>query len=332
MGSHLDSQPSGGRYDGALGVAAALEVLRTLDDFGIRSKRTVCAVNFTNEEGARFRPALTGSSVLCGKTVLEEALGSLDAEGKSLESALAAGGFAGSEPLFPPAGIHSFLELHIEQGPILERERALLGAVTGIFGIRWLRARFIGPGGHSGTTPMNRRSDPVLAAARLIEAVNKIGLEGGDRARATVGRVETIPNSVNSIATEVAVHAETRAPTEAEVDGLARKAAEKAASIAEELSLRLDLSQTFRLPSTSFEPFMVETVRRAAGRLNCKCLDLVSGAGHDAANLAMIAPAAMIFVPCRGGLSHVPEESVEPAWAEAGANALLLSVLELALS
>jgi N-carbamoyl-L-amino-acid hydrolase len=178
---------------------------------------------------------------------------------------------------------------------------------------------------------MEGRADPVVGAARLIEAASRLGLEGGGMARATVGRLEISPNSINSIASEVAAHAEFRAPTDAEVAALSERLAGEARAVALELGLSASVETTFQLPATAFDPEAVETVRRAARALGLGCKDMLSGAGHDAANLSKLAPAAMIFIPCRGGVSHAPGESITPAWAEAGANALLLSVLEKAM-
>ncbi|MDR1487193.1 MAG: M20 family metallo-hydrolase [Deltaproteobacteria bacterium] len=330
-GSHLDSQPSAGRFDGTYGVLAGLEVLRTLDDFAILTTRPVGVACFTNEEGARFTPAMMGSSVLTGVFPLQQALDAVDSNGLRLGDELIASGFAGSGSIFGPADVHTAFELHIEQGARLEKEGLLLGAVTGIFGITWFEVQLLGPGGHSGTTPMAARCDPVVGAGRLIEAVARIGLAGGEEARATVGRVAVFPNSINSIASKAIVNVEFRCPGQVQLDDFEKQLFKSTSEIAGELGLAWSLVKTFNLAPVTFDPEAVETIKRAAKTLGLGCLSLSSGAGHDAGNLARLAPTAMIFIPCHDGLSHVPEENIEPQWAQAGANALLLSILEKAL-
>jgi N-carbamoyl-L-amino-acid hydrolase len=306
---------------------AGLEALRSLDDRSIATRRAIGLINFTNEEGARFSPAMTGSSVLAGTLPLEAALSSVDSGGQRLGDLLAASGQAGEGLALPPGPVEMAFELHIEQGPVLEREGLPIGLVEGVFGISWHEIVFSGPGGHSGTVPCDARIDPVLGAARLVEAVACIGRKGGEGVRATVGRISAHPGSINSIAARAIVSAELRSPIGKELASLEMALKGAAKSIAASLGLGLSVKKTFHCDPAAFDKRALAVAEKAAKALGLGFRAMVSGAGHDAVNVSKLAPTAMIFIPCVGGRSHVPEESVPREWAENGANVLLLSLL-----
>lgn len=330
IGSHLDSQPGGGRYDGALGVIAGLEVLRVAAKE--RPQRSIELVNWTDEEGARFGVSCIGSSVYAGRLGLDEALALTDAAGVTVGEALTGLGAvgAGSSAPAPPGGErpHAYLELHIEQGPILEAEAKTIGAVESIVGIRWLKVRIIGASGHAGTTPAQGRRDPMVAAAELILRVGEIAAGQGPTARGTVCTIDAEPNAGSVIAGEVTVLVDFRHAEEA---GLA--------AMVEQLELMLEelRGRGFAcgcVPAWVQEPFamdrdLVDLVAAQAEALGHGMMRMPSGAGHDAGYLTVVAPTAMVFVPCAAGVSHNPRESISPEDAAAGAAVLLRSTLAL---
>ena len=325
MGSHLDSQPSGGKFDGALGVLAGLEVMRALNEHGIETAAPVELINWTDEEGARFGHSLMGSGVWAGvyDQAATEALTDLDGHtvGKSLDL-----GFRGPEPARPfPAD--SYFELHIEQGPILEREDAQIGIVTGAQAQVWYDVVATGQDSHAGTTPPSTRRDALVCAARVIDLVDRMMRARGEDGRGTVGRLVVLPNSSNVIPGEVRFSVEFRHPDPAEVDRLAAQFPREAGFIARDCGVALKTTELFRIPAQPFDAACVGLVRQAAARLGLRAREIVSGAGHDAVYVARHVPTAMIFVPCRDGLSHNEAEWIEPEQAAAGCQVLFEAVV-----
>jgi N-carbamoyl-L-amino-acid hydrolase len=326
MGSHLDSQPSGGKFDGALGVMAGLEVMRTLNDLGVTTEAPLELVNWTDEEGSRFGHSLMGSGVWAGVYSLEKVQALADLEGVTVQSALEGIGYAGSEPAKPfPAD--AYFELHIEQGPILERENRQIGIVTGAQAQVWYDAVCIGQDSHAGTTPPSARKDALVAAARIIDLVDHMMRELGDDGRGTVGQLQVLPNSRNVIPGEVRFSVEFRHPNEEVVAGLATRFEERAHLLARACGVGLALTELFRIPAQPFDPACVELVRQGAARLGFPAREIVSGAGHDAVYVARHVPTAMIFTPCKDGLSHNEAESIEPVEAETGCQVLFEAVV-----
>jgi N-carbamoyl-L-amino-acid hydrolase len=326
FGSHLDSQPSGGKFDGALGVIAGLEVMHSLNDFGIVTEAPLELVNWTDEEGSRFGHSLMGSGVWTG--VFDEAatFALRDEEGVSVRGALDSLGLAGPEPAraFPA---DAYFELHIEQGPILEREARRIGIVTGAQAQVWYDAVAIGQDSHAGTTPPSARRDALLCAARVIDLVDRMMRARGEDGRGTVGRLTVIPNSCNVIPGEVRFSVEFRHPQQAEMERLAAQFPREAGFIARDCGVTLQLTELFRIPAQPFDPSCVDLVRQATARLGFSAREIVSGAAHDAVYVARHVPTAMIFTPCKDGLSHNEAESILPEEAEAGCQVLFDAVV-----
>lgn len=329
FGSHLDSQPSGGRFDGALGVMAGLEVMRTLDELGLQTEAPLELVNWTDEEGSRFGQSLMGSGVWAGQydEARIQALRDTDSAsvGDALD-ALDAIGYRGPEPAcaFPA---DSYFELHIEQGPILEGERKTIGVVTAAQAQIWYSAVVTGQDAHAGTTPPSARRDALVCAARIVDLVDCLMRARGESGRGTVGRLQVLPNSGNTIPGEVRFSVEFRHPDTAEIARLDAEFRAAATAIAAVANTPLALAELFRVPAQPFDPGCVALVRDAAARLGLASRDIVSGAGHDAVSLAARIPSAMIFTPCKDGLSHNEAESIEPHEAEAGCQVLFEAVL-----
>jgi N-carbamoyl-L-amino-acid hydrolase len=326
FGSHLDSQPSGGKFDGALGVLAGLEVMRSLNELGIVTEAPLELVNWTDEEGSRFGHSLMGSGVWAGVYKLEEACALTDVEGVSVGVALDGIGYRGPEAAerFPA---DAYFELHIEQGPILEQEGKQIGIVTGAQAQVWYDAVAIGTESHAGTTPPSARRDALVCAARIVDLVDRMMRACGEAGRGTVGQLLVSPNSRNVIPGEVRFSVEFRHPDETEVGRLDAQFMKDAKTIASECGLKLELNRLFRIPAQPFDPGCIELVRQAAARLGYSAREIVSGAGHDAVYVARHVPTAMIFTPCKDGLSHNEAESMLPEEAEAGAQVLFESVL-----
>jgi len=326
MGSHLDSQPSGGKFDGALGVIAGLEVMQSLNDLAITTEAPIELVNWTDEEGSRFGHSLMGSGVWAGVYTRDKAYALADTEGVTVEQALDSIGYRGAEPAKPfPAD--AYFELHIEQGPILEREEKQIGIVTGAQAQVWYDAVATGQDSHAGTTPPSARRDALVAAARIIDLVDRTMRARGEDGRGTVGQLLVAPNSRNVVPGEVRFSVEFRHPNGQEVDSIAAEFPPAAAAIAAEAGITWNLTELFRIPPQPFDPACVDLVRQAASRLGLSAREIVSGAGHDAVYVARHVPTAMIFTPCKDGLSHNEAESIEPAEAEAGAQVLFEAVL-----
>ena len=329
LGSHLDTQPTGGKFDGALGVMAALEVLRSLNDFDIKTRHPIEIVSWTNEEGSRFAPAMTASGVFAGVLKLEDALDIRDVDGKAIGAELDRIGFAGAEPV-GGRPIHAFFELHIEQGPILEEEGIDIGVVTAANGQKWYEITLTGVESHAGPTPMKRRKDALVGAARVVELVNKIGHDHDPAACATVGMVQVHPNSRNVIPGRVFVTVDFRHPDGAKLDSMDAALRKGLEEIATGAGLRYQVEMVANFPPQPFEASCIQAVRNAIARLGYTSRDITSGAGHDAVYLARVCPTSMIFTPCVDGISHNEAENMTPEWASAGADVLLHAVLEKA--
>ena len=329
LGSHLDTQPTGGKFDGALGVMAALEVLRSLNDLDIKTRHPIEIVSWTNEEGSRFAPAMTASGVFAGVLKLEDALDIRDVDGKAIGAELDRIGFAGAEPV-GGRPIHAFFELHIEQGPILEEEGIDIGVVTAANGQKWYEITLTGVESHAGPTPMKRRKDALVGAARVVELVNKIGHDHDPAACATVGMVQVHPNSRNVIPGRVFVTVDFRHPDGAKLDSMDAALRKGLEEIATGAGLRYEVEMVANFPPQPFEASCIQAVRNAIARLGYTSRDITSGAGHDAVYLARVCPTSMIFTPCVDGISHNEAENMTPEWASAGADVLLHAVLEKA--
>jgi N-carbamoyl-L-amino-acid hydrolase len=325
-GSHIDTQPTGGKFDGNFGVLAGLEVLRTLNDRGIQTQAPLEVVVWTNEEGSRFVPVMMGSGVFTGAFPLEHVLGQTDTEGKTVGDELKKIGYAGTTPCrhFP---IKAYFEAHIEQGPILEASDTVIGVVTGALGQRWYDVVVTGMEAHAGPTPMELRKDALLAAATLVQNVNQIALSHAPHARATVGWLDVYPNSRNVIPGTVKFSVDMRAADDEVLGSMdwALKAA--CAKLQEEGRVRAEVKQVVYFPPQPFDTEQVGAVRNAAAQLGFSHKDIVSGAGHDAVYLAGVTPTAMIFIPCKDGISHNEIEDALPEHIEAGCNVLLQAML-----
>jgi N-carbamoyl-L-amino-acid hydrolase len=329
LGSHLDTQPSGGKFDGALGVLAALEAVRTLNDLDIKTKHPIEIAMWTNEEGARFAPPMVASGVFAGVFAFDWCLERTDADGRVFGSELERIGYAGPAPV-GGRPVRAYFELHIEQGPILEEEGIDIGIVTAANGQKWYEITLTGFESHAGPTPMNRRKDALVGAARVIELVNRIGHGHDPSACATVGMVQVYPNSRNVIPGQVFLTVDLRHPDAdrlASMDAALRTGVE---DITRTTQLTCELKPILDFPPTLFETSCVEAVRSAAKRLGYTTREITSGAGHDAVYMARVCPTAMIFTPCVGGISHNEREDIKPEWASAGADVLIQAALEKA--
>ncbi|MCE2969963.1 MAG: Zn-dependent hydrolase [Burkholderiales bacterium] len=329
-GSHIDTQPNGGKFDGNYGVLAGLEVVRTLNDAGIRTRAPLELCIWTNEEGSRFAPVMMGSGVYCGAFTLDHALAARDRDGVSVAEALAASGFAGDVPAAVADGAQRFaayFEAHIEQGPVLEGAGCTIGVVSGALGQRWFDVTVAGQEAHAGPTPMPLRRDALYTAAQLMQQVVEIARQRAPDGRGTVGYVDVFPNSRNVIPGRVKFSVDFRHPDDA---GLAAmEAALRAAveRIAADGKVRIEVQQVVYFPPTPFDAELQESIRAAALARGHSQMALPSGAGHDAIYVARTAPAAMIFVPCKDGISHNEIEDAKPEDLAAGANVLLDAML-----
>ncbi len=328
-GSHLDTQPTGGRFDGVYGVLAGLEVIRTLNDHGIETEAPVEAVVWTNEEGARFAPAMIASGVFAGVFDLDYAHALTDPDGKSLGAELERIGYKG-EAECGGREVKAYFEAHIEQGPILEAEAKPVGVVTGAQGQRWFEVTVTGAESHAGTTPMNRRRDALAGAAHMVGEVQRIATSRPPHAVSTVGVLNSSPNSRNTIPGSVFFTVDLRHPEDDTLSAMAAELRAACQGIAKEAGLACELDEIWYFAPIVFDADCVAAVRQGAGALGYDHLDIVSGAGHDACYLAKVAPTGMIFVPCKDGISHSEIESAEPDDLAAGCNVLLHAILERA--
>ena len=329
MGSHVDSVPTGGKYDGQLGVLCALETIRALSAHGVRTRHPVTLAIFTNEEGARFQPAMIASGVLAGKIALEDAYNARDRDGLRLADELERIGYLGPEPCVPRA-FRAYLELHIEQGPRLEEEGLSVGVVEGIVAISWSRLTLHGVQDHAGPTPMRSRHDALVAAAEVVTGVRRIATELGGDLVTTVGSLVVSPNIVNAIPGRVALSIDMRDPEDATLDRALPLLDRVVQEACEREGVRYELEHYWRVPRTPFDAGVVAAVERAAKASGAGWRRILSGAGHDAQYMAALGPAGMVFVPSRGGRSHCEEEFTPMDDIESGANTLFLAALELA--
>ena len=328
-GSHLDTQPTGGKFDGVYGVLAGLECLRVIAEQQIELQHPVELVVWTNEEGARFPPACMGSGVWAGELDINDIYQVKDNAGISVEQALSQTGFRG-EMKADPRPVKASFELHIEQGPILEKEHKDIGIVTGIQGVRWYKLRLFGNPCHAGPTPMPDRQDPVQALSPILRACFECAHINSPWGRATVGEIKTLPGSPNTVPEVVEVHIDLRHPLEHILDNMDKAFKASVNDYCQEYDVKYEIEPVWRADVTIFDENCVETVRQATETLGYRNMDMVSGAGHDSLYTARVVPTSMIFVPCKDGLSHNEAEFAEPEHLAAGANVLLMSILNSA--
>lgn len=330
VGSHLDTQPTGGKYDGVLGVLGALEILRTLNDLDIKTKHPIVLANWTNEEGTRYPPAMLGSAVFAGILDLDWAYAQKDADGLLLGDELKRIGWCGDEEV-GARKMHAFFELHIEQGPILEAEQKDIGIVTHGQGLSWTEITITGKESHTGTTPMPMRKNAGLGMARVIDLVDQIALSHAPHAMGAVGHIEIYPNSRNVIPGQAVFTVDFRCPDEAVLRTMEAKLQEGATKICGEMGLDITLNSVGGFDPVTFDEGCVSALRNAAQNLGYSHKDIVSGAGHDACWINRVAPTAMVMCPCVDGLSHNEAEEISKEWAAAGADVLLGAVIETAI-
>ncbi|MCP8894114.1 Zn-dependent hydrolase [Shinella daejeonensis] len=329
VGSHLDTQPTGGKYDGVLGVLSGLEVVRSLNDLGIETKHPIVVTNWTNEEGARFAPAMLASGVFAGVHSQDYAYGRKDPEGRTFGEELKRIGWAGDEEV-GARKMHAYFEYHIEQGPILESEKKDIGVVTHCQGLWWLEFTLTGREAHTGSTPMALRVNAGLAMARILEMVQTVAMESQPGAVGGVGQMVFSPNSRNVLPGTVVFTVDIRSPDQGKLDGMRARIEAEAPEICEALGVGCSVEAVGHFDPVTFDPALVETVRKAANDLGYSHMNIISGAGHDACWAARVAPATMIMCPCVGGLSHNEAEDISKEWAAAGADVLLHAVIETA--
>ncbi|MEQ8599802.1 MAG: Zn-dependent hydrolase [Devosia sp.] len=329
VGSHLDTQPTGGKYDGVLGVLGGLEVIRSLNDLGIKTRHPIVVTNWTNEEGTRFAPAMLASGVFAGMHELDWAFDRKDAEGLRFGDELERIGWKGEEQV-GARKMHAFFELHIEQGPILEAEGKDIGVVTHGQGLWWLEVTLTGKDAHTGSTPMNMRVNAGLGMARVTEAVHRIAMAHQPNAVGAVGQANVYPNSRNVIPGKAVFTIDIRSPELDKLTSMREQIEAEAAKIAEELGLGLSIEPTGHFDPVTFDENCVKAVRDAADRLGYSHRNIVSGAGHDACWINRLYPTAMVMCPCVDGLSHNEDEDISKEWATAGADVLFHAVVETA--
>jgi beta-ureidopropionase / N-carbamoyl-L-amino-acid hydrolase len=328
-GSHIDTQPTGGKFDGNYGVLAGLEVVRTLNEHGIRTEAPIEVAFWTNEEGSRFVPVMMGSGVFCGAFSLETAYAARDVDGKSVGDELARIGYRGDQvPGMHPIG--AYFETHIEQGPVLEDADKVIGVVPAVMGLSWYDCTVTGMEAHAGPTPMPLRRDALQVATTIMQEVVAIANRYPPYGRGTVGMVQVFPNSRNVIPGSVKFSIDLRNVTDALLDTMHGEIEAFIECTRRETGLAIDLARVSYYPPCPFHPDCVDAVRAATDKLGYSTMDVVSGAGHDAIYVARLAPAGMIFVPCKDGISHNEIEDAQPAHLEAGCNVLLYAMLERA--
>ena len=329
VGSHLDTQPTGGKYDGVLGVLAGLEIIRTLNDQGIETKHPIVIVNFTNEEGTRFPPAMVASGVFAGVHSLDWAYSREDSEGKTFGEELKRINWIGDEEV-GSRKMKAFFELHIEQGPILELEEKEIGVVTHGQGLSWLEITLTGKESHTGSTPMPMRVNAGLGMARITQLVDEIAHNYEPNAVGAIGQCDIYPNSRNIIPGKAVFTVDFRHPEKSIITSMEEELRLGAEKIAKEIGLTLEIESVGGFDPVTFDPNCVAMIRASAEKLGYGYRDLVSGAGHDACWINKVAPTAMVMCPCVGGLSHNEAEEITQKWASAGADVLLHSVLDSA--
>ncbi|TPJ32468.1 Zn-dependent hydrolase [Mesorhizobium sp. B2-8-3] len=329
VGSHLDTQPTGGKYDGVLGVLGGLEVVRSLNDLGIKTRHPIVVTNWTNEEGARFAPAMMASGVFAGVLDQADVYQHVDKDGKKFGEELERIGWKGTEKV-GDRKIHAFFELHIEQGPILEDEGIDIGVVTHGQGLKWLQVTLTGKEAHTGSTPMPKRRNAGLGMARVIELVHEIAMDYQPDAVGAVGHMQAYPNSRNIIAGRTVFTIDIRSPEKEVLDAMDGRIREGIDTICDALDIQYKIEQVGHFDPVTFDKNCVKAIRDAADRLGYSHRNIVSGAGHDACWINRVAPTAMVMCPCVDGLSHNEAEEITKEWASAGADVLFHAVVETA--
>ncbi len=329
VGSHLDTQPTGGKYDGVLGVLGGLEIIRTLNDLGIRTKHPIVVTNWTNEEGTRFAPAMLASGVFAGRHQLDWAYDRVDAKGLRFGDELERIGWKGDEEV-GARKMHAFFELHIEQGPILEAEGKDIGVVTHGQGLRWIECTVTGKDSHTGSTPMNMRKNAGRGLARITELVHEIAMKNQPGAVGAIGHIDVYPNSRNVIPGKVVFTVDMRSHLPDKLHGMESELMARAPGLCEEIGVGFEAEVVGQFEPPAFDETCVKAVRDAAERLGYSHMDIISGAGHDACWINDVAPTAMVMCPCVDGLSHNEAEEISKDWATAGTDVLLHAVVETA--
>ena len=329
VGSHLDTQPTGGRYDGVLGVLGGLELVRTLNDLGVKTKRPIVVTNWTNEEGTRFAPAMLASGVFAGTYTKEWALGREDAEGLKFGDELERIGWQGDETV-GDRKMHAFFELHIEQGPILEAEEKDVGIVTHGQGLRWVQCTVTGKASHTGSTPMHMRRNAGRGLAQITELVHEIAMKHQPNAVGAIGHIDIYPNSRNVIPEKAVFTVDFRSHVLETLEAMVKELGDRAPEMCEALGCSFDSEIAGAFDPPEFDRDCVDAVRRAAERLGYSYKEIVSGAGHDACWINRVYPTAMVMSPCEDGLSHNEAEKISKEWAEKSANVLMHAVVETA--
>jgi beta-ureidopropionase / N-carbamoyl-L-amino-acid hydrolase len=329
VGSHLDTQPTGGRYDGVLGVLGGLEVVRTLNDLGIRTRHPIVVTNWTNEEGTRFAPAMLASGVFAGVLDRDWAYDRVDAKGKRFGDELERIGWKGDETV-GARKMHAFFELHIEQGPILEAEGKDVGVVTHGQGLRWIECTVTGKGQHTGSTPMYMRRNAGRALARVTELVHEIAIARQPNAVGAIGHIDVYPNSRNIIPEKVVFTVDFRSHVLETLEEMVAEFLETAPGVCADIGVKFKAEIVGQFDPPAFDETLLGRIRGAADRLGYSHMDIVSGAGHDACWVNRVAPTAMIMCPCKDGLSHNEAEDIRKDWAQAGVDVLFQAVVETA--
>ena len=330
VGSHLDTQPTGGKYDGVLGVLGGLEVIRTLNDLDVTTKHPIVVVNWTNEEGTRFAPAMLASGVFAGKHDQDWAYDRVDSEGKKFGDELKRIGWVGDEKV-GAREMHAMFELHIEQGPILEAENKDIGVVTHGQGLRWIECKITGKESHTGSTPMRMRKNAGRGLALVTELVHEIAMKYQPNAVGAIGHIDVYPNSRNIIPGQIICTVDMRTHLLDILEAMVAEFEEKAPKLCSEIGVDFECSIVGQFNPPAFEEGCVSAVREAAEELGYSHMDIVSGAGHDACWINDLAPTAMIMCPCEDGLSHNEAEEISKEWAQAGTDVLLHAVLNTAI-
>ncbi|MBC6442407.1 MAG: Zn-dependent hydrolase [Rhodobacteraceae bacterium] len=329
MGSHLDTQPTGGKYDGVLGVLGGLEVVRTIDDLNVKTRHPIVLTNWTNEEGTRFAPPMLGSGVFAGKHTRDWAYDRVDADGKTFGDEIKRVGWVGEEEV-GTRQMHAMFELHIEQGPILEAAGRDIGVVTHGQGLRWIECTLTGKESHTGSTPMHMRKNAGRGLALITELAHEIAMKNQPNAVGAIGHIDVYPNSRNIIPGKVVCTVDMRTHLPDRLSGMVDEFMERAPNLCEDIRVGFECRIVGQFDPPAFDEGCVAAVRNAAEKMGYSHMDIVSGAGHDACWINDVAPTAMIMCPCVGGLSHNEAEEISKEWAEAGTNVLLHAVLETA--
>ena len=330
VGSHLDTQPTGGKYDGVLGVLGGLELVRTLNDLDVSTKHPIVVVNWTNEEGTRFAPAMLASGVFAGRHDQDWAYDRTDSDGKKFGDELRRIGWVGDEKV-GSRKMHAMFELHIEQGPILEAENKDIGVVTHGQGLRWIECKITGKESHTGSTPMHMRKNAGRGLALVTELVHEIAMKNQPNAVGAIGHIDVYPNSRNIIPGQIVCTIDMRTHLLDKLQSMVAELEERAPKLCEEIDVEFEWSIVGQFDPPAFDEGCVSAVREAAEELGYSHMDIISGAGHDACWINDLAPTAMIMCPCEDGLSHNEAEEITKEWAQAGTDVLLHAVLNTAI-